>query len=107
MALIIPRLPTELWEYYIIPLLQTPESSYDKLNQIELMIRIGHKRQIKQCSYLLEGNNIKWVHQIICYVYHPIMIDIRLSKHVDLGGDFEEFCRKEHEIDLFTELEKY
>ena len=107
MALELSCLPTKLWEQYIIPLLQTPKSSCDKLNQIELIIRIGHKRQIKQCTYLLESTNIKWVHDIILYVYHPIRIDIRLSEYFEFGGDFEEFCRKEHEMDLFTELEKY
>ena len=110
MALELPCLPTKLWVQCIIPLLQTPGSSYKKLEELELIIRIGDKRQTTQCSDLLEGNEIKWVRDIIWCVYHPKRIEIRLSEYFDFGGCFgdffENFCRKEHEIDLFTELDK-
>ena len=107
MDIILPRLPTELWEQCIIPLLQTPGSSYDKFRQIELIVRIGHKRQIKQCSYLLERNDIKWTQEILYCVYHPVMINIRREDHfMFFGGSIDKFNYKEQDIDIFTELDK-
>ena len=53
MDITLPRIPDELWREHIFPSLQSI-SSHQSLFKIELMLRIGSKQKIKQCSDILE-----------------------------------------------------
>ena len=81
MDIILPRIPDELWREHIFISLQSIRCPLNQFKKIELMLRIGNKRKIKQCSEILEYGYMMYKEQLIMNVSH--YIEQQLKKHVD------------------------